>query len=262
MTADGAVKVLDFGLAKATVGDAAGADLEPAPNVTAQRHDRWRASRYSRVHEPGAGAGQARRQAHRHLGVRLRAVRNADRARCVPRRHARRHHRESHRARARLVGTAAIHAGTRFKQLLLACLAKDSQERLQDIDDVTIDGILSGSASGTTTAPRVRRRNRRALWLTWAAAAATLVRGLIAWSRLAARPSRRTNTRLAGRPVSRRQRRRTRGHDLARCSRTGVCRIAAASFICGRSRARIRNRSRYRARRVQRRPRPRILARW
>ena len=28
------MKVLDFGLAKATAGDAAGADLEPAPNVT------------------------------------------------------------------------------------------------------------------------------------------------------------------------------------------------------------------------------------
>ena len=33
--------------------------------------------RHRRLHEPGAGARQVRRQAHRHLGVRLRALRDA-----------------------------------------------------------------------------------------------------------------------------------------------------------------------------------------
>ena len=83
VTPDGAVKVLDFGLAKATAGDAAGADLEAGAERHAQRHDRRRAPRHAGLHEPRAGARQAGRQAHRHLGVRLRAVRNADRARRV-----------------------------------------------------------------------------------------------------------------------------------------------------------------------------------
>ena len=44
-----------------------------------ERHARWRHPRHGRLHEPGAGAWEAGRQADRHLGVRLRAVRDADR---------------------------------------------------------------------------------------------------------------------------------------------------------------------------------------
>ena len=77
---DGAVKVLDFGLAKA---------LEPtrsAPTYVARdddhqsRHDDgfWRAARHCGVHGTGTGAGRARGQARRHLGVWLRALRDAD----------------------------------------------------------------------------------------------------------------------------------------------------------------------------------------
>ena len=43
------------------------------------RHD----ARHAGVHEPGAGARPGRRQANRHLVVRLRALRNADRARDI-----------------------------------------------------------------------------------------------------------------------------------------------------------------------------------
>ena len=67
----GVVKVLDFGLANGapTAGDA---DDGAAP-------PRGRDPRHRRLHEPGAGARQDGRQAHRHLGVRLRALRDADR---------------------------------------------------------------------------------------------------------------------------------------------------------------------------------------
>ena len=76
---DGTVKVLDFGLAKA---------LDPAGSASAERRqfsdavDAGHAGRRHpgnrRVHGAGTGAGQSRRQARRHLGVRVRAVRDAD----------------------------------------------------------------------------------------------------------------------------------------------------------------------------------------
>ena len=80
VTEDGRIKVLDFGLAKA-IAAAAGESIEveagELTNDYRPRHAPRRDSRHRRLHESRAGARQARRQAHRHLGVRLRAVRNA-----------------------------------------------------------------------------------------------------------------------------------------------------------------------------------------
>ena len=80
VTEDGRIKVLDFGLAKA-IAAAAGESLDVEAAQLADHHrSRHRAGRDSRhrgLHESGAGARQADRQAHRHLGLRLRAVRNA-----------------------------------------------------------------------------------------------------------------------------------------------------------------------------------------
>ena len=80
--ADGTVKVLDFGLAKA---------MEPSnvmsPSVAVADHHHSRHdpdggdSRHGRVYESRAGERQGRRQAQRHLGVRLCALRDADRRR-------------------------------------------------------------------------------------------------------------------------------------------------------------------------------------
>ena len=80
---DGTVKVLDFGLAKA---------LRPVPASSASPTLRTRRRsptparrqigddpRHRRLHGAGAGARQGRRQARRHLGVRRRALRDADR---------------------------------------------------------------------------------------------------------------------------------------------------------------------------------------
>ena len=70
---DGTVKVLDFGIAKA---------LDPrfitGPGPAALTTPRGNGGRvhlrHRRVHEPRAGARQVGRSAHRHLGVRLRAL--------------------------------------------------------------------------------------------------------------------------------------------------------------------------------------------
>ena len=84
ITPDGTVKVLDFGLAKAC-----DRRRREAGSRAARRRSRvagtrdGRDPRHRRLHEPGAGARAAGRQAHRHLGVRLRALRDAHRARSV-----------------------------------------------------------------------------------------------------------------------------------------------------------------------------------
>ena len=79
ITPDGVVKVLDFGLAKAASGDAAAADLTQSPTLTVGGTRGRRHPRDGDVHESRAGEGPARRQARGRVGVRRRALRNADR---------------------------------------------------------------------------------------------------------------------------------------------------------------------------------------
>ena len=75
------VKVLDFGLAKLSA--AATADAEPRPPDSVGDTADGRLLGSPSVHEPGAGPWRGRRQAHGHLGVRMPAVRDADRTECV-----------------------------------------------------------------------------------------------------------------------------------------------------------------------------------
>ena len=75
---DGTVKVLDFGLAKAT-GPSSEASGD-APTMTIPGDDAGgNDPGYGRVHESRAGSWKDGGQACRHLGVRVRAPRNADR---------------------------------------------------------------------------------------------------------------------------------------------------------------------------------------
>jgi serine/threonine protein kinase len=80
---DGALKVLDFGLAKLSDPVAAGrtnANATASPTITAPAMVTGvrNGPRHGGVHEFRAGVGEISRSTHRHLGVRLRAVRNAN----------------------------------------------------------------------------------------------------------------------------------------------------------------------------------------
>ena len=76
--ADGTVKVLDFGLAKA-MDPAAGssANVANSPTFSVHATPNGRDSRHGGLHGARAGTRQGGRQARRHLGLRRRPVRDA-----------------------------------------------------------------------------------------------------------------------------------------------------------------------------------------
>ncbi len=75
LTHDRLVKVLDFGLAKAFSSDGTSRDVTQLPTIMASNLG-WRDCWHAGLHESRAGARPGGGQAHRHLVVRLRALRN------------------------------------------------------------------------------------------------------------------------------------------------------------------------------------------
>ena len=78
VTSDDAVKVLDFGLAKALEGDASSMDISTSPTISRLATQAGSAAGDGGVHVARAGEGQSGGSPGGHLGVRLRAVRDAD----------------------------------------------------------------------------------------------------------------------------------------------------------------------------------------
>jgi Tol biopolymer transport system component len=180
VTPDGGVKVLDFGLAKATAGDAAGADFEPPLNVT---HDGTVEGALL-----GTPAYMSPEQAR---GKTIDTRTDIWAFGCV--------------LYEMLTGRAAFSGDTiadtiakvierepdwsalprstpePIRNLLSVCLAKDSQERLREIGSarITIENLLSRSGIGTGTFPTAPRVIRQTPGLKWVVVAALVAVG--AW---------------------------------------------------------------------------------
>jgi serine/threonine protein kinase len=108
---DGTVKVLDFGLAKAVSSESGSPDLTATPTVTADV-TRTGTLLGTAAYMSPEQAWTSRRQAHRHLGVRMCAVRAPDRAPRLWRGRHYRVHRERDDEGAGLDGAAFIDAST------------------------------------------------------------------------------------------------------------------------------------------------------
>jgi serine/threonine protein kinase len=110
LTSDGAVKLLDFGIAKAATGLAGASSSEALTIVTKG------AGPVPLIGTPNymsPGPRHARRPTHRYLGFRLRAVRNVDGEKSIRRKDSSRHHVGDPRARAKSLGAAAHYSDRR-----------------------------------------------------------------------------------------------------------------------------------------------------
>ena len=104
ITPDGLVKVLDFGLAKAVRGDGSNPGITQAPDAKRGPQPDGAVIGTAAYMSPEQARGAGGRQAHGYLGVRVRAVRDVDRAGHVRGRHGLGLDREDSRTRAGLVG--------------------------------------------------------------------------------------------------------------------------------------------------------------
>ena len=164
---DGTVKVLDFGLAKA---------LEPTQrsrgrgriadhHLTGRDDRRRRDPRDGGLHESRAGARPGGRQAHRHLGVRLRALRDDHRSQAFPGATI------SDTIAAVLERSpdwTALPPATPppVRHVLARCLEKDPKRRWRDIGDVRIalDDAEAWRPQTGSASPKTSRAGERAAW--------------------------------------------------------------------------------------------------
>ena len=144
LTADGTVKVLDFGLAKASRGRRLRRRLRACrsrPRITspAMHTHAGIILGTAAYMSPEQARGKAGRQTHRYLGLRLRAVRDAHRQARV--RRGRRHRRalENPSTRARLRPSSIARTPASVQKLLRRCLQKDRKRRLADIADARFE---------------------------------------------------------------------------------------------------------------------------
>ena len=185
ITPDGSVKVLDFGLAKAVGGEGSSPDADAGTAGGTRKSAARRDHRHRRLHEPGAGARTAGGQAHGHLGVRLRALRDVDRARDVCGRHGLGLDREDPRARAGLVGSARDNARPPSDGCCSAVLRRIRRSVCEIL-------LTSGSRSTRSTKCCLARSSQQCrslarprvarTWLPWVALAAAIAVAVGSWA--------------------------------------------------------------------------------
>ena len=179
VTPDGGVKVLDFGLAKATAGDAAGADFEPPPNVTHDGTIEGALLGTPAYMSPEQARGKTIDTrtdiwAFGCLLYEMLTGRVAFSGDTIADTIAKVIEREP--------DWSALPRSTpeSIRSLLASCLTKNSQDRLRQIGDarITIESILSRSGTETSTDSTTRRATRSTA-LKWIAVAALVA--VAAW---------------------------------------------------------------------------------
>ena len=188
--ADGTVKVLDFGLAKA-MDPAGGVERRArsnSPTLTSPAMTQAGMILGTAAYmAPEQARGRTRRQARGHLGVRRRALRDADRRARVSRRRPHRHARGGRPCRAGL--DAAASAAAADARPVPAAVPAEGPEATHSATSamrLALEGAFETAASpATTSAARYRRRS-----LVWASAVIAVVSLAVAafalWNRPAA----------------------------------------------------------------------------
>ena len=181
LRADGTVKVLDFGLAKAFDPTATASDASQLPTLTSPAATRIGVIMGTAAYmSPEQARGKSRRQARRCVGVRVRPVRDAGRQAPVRGRRRLRDDGASHRARAGLERARRTWRRASVVRVVRRCLQKDPGNRLRDIGDARLelrDALAVPGEGGVTPPPT--RLGRRAIVSMIAILAAGILLGIL-----------------------------------------------------------------------------------